>query len=148
MLLNCHKFTIIYEKHTILRTMNTSETSTCCSNLLCNSSLHEQLPAALLDAQLDQTVLFYAATDVLLDGGTTRTETCSSVVCFLNIWLWICDNLSAFVGWYWNNVSTLFSYLFIFNPTGRFSKASTRKKMATCLPPPHCSHMPNRTIIH
>jgi hypothetical protein len=61
-------------------TMNIPESSACCSNQLCNNS-----PAAVLHIQLDQMLLFYATTDVLLDYGPVRSETCTCVVCCIGL---------------------------------------------------------------
>lgn len=80
--------------------VNTPESSTCCPFLLCSSSLHKKLPADLLHVQLDQTFLIYAMTDMLPDKGPMKSETHRSVVCFLTILLWMCDNVSGLVGWY------------------------------------------------
>jgi hypothetical protein len=49
------------------------------------TALHEKLPAVLLHLELDQTLLFYATTDVLPDDGPMRSKTCMSIMCFLNI---------------------------------------------------------------
>jgi hypothetical protein len=55
------------------------------ARLLLYSSLYTKLAAVLLDAQLHQTLLFYAKTEVLPDGGPIKFEICRSTVCFLNI---------------------------------------------------------------